>query len=65
MTAIEKYSIKGFPAPRTITSEAQIDHYTEVLYKLERRGHLSAAGETIRLPVHVDASHSTWYYIRA
>ena len=43
--AIEKYSIKGFPAPRTITSEVQNDHYTEVLYNLERRGHLSAAEE--------------------
>ncbi len=43
--AIEKYTIKGFPAPRTITSEAQNDHYTEVLYNLEHRGHLSAAEE--------------------
>jgi hypothetical protein len=38
--AIEKYNIKGFPAPRPITSEAQNEYYTEVLYSLERRGHL-------------------------
>jgi len=43
--AIEKYCIRGFPAPRTITSEAQNDHYAEVLSNLERRGHLSAAEE--------------------
>jgi hypothetical protein len=43
--AIEKYNIKGFPAPRPITSEAQNEHYTEVLYSLERRGHLSASEE--------------------
>jgi hypothetical protein len=43
--AIEKYDIKGFPAPRPITSETQNEHYMEVLYSLERRGHLSASEE--------------------
>jgi len=44
MTAIgiEKYNIKGFPAPRPITSEAQNEYYTKVLYGLERRGYVSA-----------------------
>src|SRR5258708_13137559 len=42
---IKNYNIKGFPAPRPITSEAQNEHYTEVLYSLERRGHLSASEE--------------------
>jgi HTH-type transcriptional regulator/antitoxin HigA len=45
VTAIEKYNIKGFPAPRPITSAAQNEHYIEVLYNLERRGRLSAAEE--------------------
>src|SRR5882672_3678064 len=43
--AIEKYNIKGFPAPQPIVSEAQNVHYTEVLYNLERRSKLSAAEE--------------------
>jgi hypothetical protein len=43
--AIEEYNIKGFPAPRPITSETQNEHYTEVLCSLERRGHLSASEE--------------------
>jgi hypothetical protein len=34
--AVEKYNIKGFRAPRPITSETQNEHYTEVLYNLER-----------------------------
>ena len=34
-----------FPAPRPITSEAQNEHPTELLYSLERRGHLSASEE--------------------
>ena len=42
--AIEKYNIKGFPAPRPIMSEAQNEHNTEVLYSLERRGHLASVG---------------------
>jgi len=33
----ERYSIKGVDAPTPITSDAQLDHYTDVLYKLERR----------------------------
>jgi hypothetical protein len=49
-TAIEKYNIKGFLAPRSITSEAQNKYYTEVLYNLEHRGHLSAAEENCASP---------------
>ena len=65
--AIEKYSIKGFPAPRAITSEAQNDHYTEVLYNLERRGHLSAAEEKYAelLTVLIEAYEEKHYPIRA
>ena len=65
--AIEKYSIKGFPAPRTITSEAQNDHYTEVLYNLERRGHLSAAEDKYAelLTVLIEAYEEKHYPIRA
>lgn len=65
--AIEKYSIKGFPAPRTITSEAQNDQYTEVLYNLERRGHLSAAEEKYAelLTVLIEAYEEKHYPIRA
>ena len=44
-TVIERYNIKGFPAPRPITSDAQNEHYTEVLYNLERPRNLSAAEE--------------------
>ena len=66
-TAIEKYSIKGFPAPRKITPEAQNDHYTEVLYNLERRGHLSAAEEKYAelLTVLIEAYEEKHYAIRA
>ena len=65
--AIEKYSIKGFPAPRPVTSEAQNDHYTEVLYNLERRGHLSAAEEKYAewLTVLIEAYEEKHYPIRA
>jgi len=65
--AIEKYSIKGFPAPRPITSEVQNDHYTEVLYNLERRGHLSAAEEKYAelLTVLIEAYEEKLYPIRA
>ena len=66
-TAIEKYNIKGFPAPRPITSEAQNEHYTEVLYNLEHRGHLSAAEENYAelLTVLIEAFEDQWYPIRA
>lgn len=37
----EKYTIKGFEAPRPITSDAQNEHYTAVLHKLVMRGQLS------------------------
>ena len=65
--AIEKYSIKGFPAPRTITSDAQNDYYTEVLYNLERGGHLSAAEEKYAelLTVLIEAYEEKHYPIHA
>jgi HTH-type transcriptional regulator/antitoxin HigA len=65
--AIEKYNIKGFPAPRTITSETQNDHYTEVLYNLERRDHLSAAEEKYAelLTILIEAYEEKHYPIRA
>lgn len=40
---IEKYDIDGFSAPGPITSDRQLDVYTETLYKLERMPKLSAA----------------------
>lgn len=46
MTATaERYVIKGFEAPRPITSEAQNEHYTAVLHELAMRGHLSRKEE--------------------
>jgi len=65
--AIEKYSIKGFPAPRTITSETQNDYYTEVLYSLERRGNLTASEEKYAelLTVLIEAYEEEHYPIRA
>jgi HTH-type transcriptional regulator/antitoxin HigA len=65
--AIEKYNIKGFPAPRPITSEAQNEYYTEVLYNLERRGHLSAAEEKDAelLTVLIEAYEEKHYPVRA
>ena len=65
--AIEKYNIKGFPAPRPITSEAQNEHYTEVLYRLERRGHLSASEEKYAelLTVLIEAYEEEHFPIRA
>src|ERR1700676_744952 len=65
--AIEKYNIKGFPAPRPITSEAQNEHYTEVLYSLERRGHLSASEEKYAelLTVLIEAYEEEHFPIRA
>jgi HTH-type transcriptional regulator/antitoxin HigA len=69
MTAIviEKYNIKGFPAPRPITSEAQNEYYTEVLYGLERRGHLSASEEKYAelLTVLIEAYEAEHFPIRA
>jgi HTH-type transcriptional regulator / antitoxin HigA len=64
--AIEKYNIKGFPAPRPIASEAQNEHYTEVLYNLERRGKLSAAEEEYAelLTVLIEAYEEEHYPIR-
>jgi HTH-type transcriptional regulator/antitoxin HigA len=65
--AIEKYNIKGFLAPRPITSEAQNEHYTEVLFSLEHRGHLSAAEENYAelLTVLIEAFEEEHYPIRA
>ena len=69
MTAVanEKYNIKGFPAPRPITSEAQNEHYTEVLYSLERRGHLSPSEENYAelLTVLIEAYEEEHFPIRA
>jgi HTH-type transcriptional regulator/antitoxin HigA len=67
MTAIERYSIKGFPAPRPITSDTQNEHYTEVLYNLERRGNLSAIEEEYAelLTVLIDAYEEKHHSIRA
>jgi len=66
-TTIEKYTIKGFPAPRPVTSEAQNEYYTEVLYNLERRGKLSAAEENYAelLTVLIEAYEEEHYPIRA
>ncbi len=66
-TAIERYNIKGFPAPRPIVSEAQNEHYTEVLYNLERQGKLSAAEENYAelLTVLIEAYEQEHYPIRA
>jgi HTH-type transcriptional regulator / antitoxin HigA len=65
--AIEKYNIKGFPAPQPITSEAQNEYYTEVLYSLERRGHLSASEEKYAelLTVLIEAFEEEHFPIRA
>jgi HTH-type transcriptional regulator / antitoxin HigA len=41
IAAAEKYTIKGFEAPRPITSKAQNEHYTTVLHDLVMRGHLN------------------------
>lgn len=65
--AIEKYNIEGFPAPRPIASEAQNEHYTEVLHSQERRGHLSASEEKYAelLTVLIEAYEEEHYPIRA
>jgi len=65
--AIEKYNIKGFSAPQPIESEVQNEHYTEVLYNLERRGRLSAAEEKYAelLTVLIEAYEEEHYPIRA
>jgi HTH-type transcriptional regulator / antitoxin HigA len=67
VVTLKKYNIKGFPPPRPITSEAQNEHYTEVLYNLERRGHLSAAEEKYAelLTVLIEAYEEEHYPIRA
>jgi len=67
VTAIEKYNIKGFSAPRPITSAAQNEHYMEVLYNLERRGRLSAAEEKYAelLTVLIEAYEEEHYPVRA
>jgi len=41
----ERYPIKGFEAPRPITSEAQDEYDTTVLHNLVMRGHLSRREE--------------------
>jgi HTH-type transcriptional regulator/antitoxin HigA len=67
VTAIEKNNIKGFPAPRPITSAAPAEHYAEVLYNLEHRGRLSAAEEEYAelLTVLIEAYEEERYPIRA
>jgi hypothetical protein len=40
-----RYTIKGFGAPRPITSEAQTEHYTTVFNDLVMRGHLNQKQE--------------------
>lgn len=67
VTAIEKYNIKGFPAPQPISSSAQNEHYIEALYNLERRGRLSAAEEKYAalLTVLIEAYEEEHYPIRA
>jgi HTH-type transcriptional regulator/antitoxin HigA len=43
-TVDNKYSIKGIHTmPEPVRSDAQNDHYTEVLFQLEKRGKLSSA----------------------
>ena len=66
-TAIERYNIKGFRAPQPITSAAQNEHYTEVLYNLERRGRLSAAEEKYAelLTVLIEAYEEEHYPVRS
>jgi len=41
----ERLTIKGFEAPRPITSEAQNEHYTTVAHDLVMRGHLNPEEE--------------------
>ena len=41
----ERYTIKGFGAPRPITSEAQNEHCTTVLHDLVMRGRLNRKEE--------------------
>lgn len=67
MTPIERYNIKGFPRPRPITSNAQNEHYPEVLYNLVRPGNLSAAEEKYAelLTVLIKAYIEEYYPIRA
>jgi len=66
-TAIKRYNIKGFSAPRPITSDAQNEHYAEMLYNLERRGNLSAVEEDCAelLTVLIEAYEEEHYPIRA
>jgi hypothetical protein len=40
-TAIGKYTLQGFPAPKVIASEAQHEQYVSALLELERRKHLT------------------------
>ncbi|MGB9432345.1 MAG: hypothetical protein WBQ89_08895 [Candidatus Acidiferrum sp.] len=41
----ERHTIKGFGAPRPITSEAQNEHYITVPHDLVMRGHLNRKEE--------------------
>lgn len=65
--AIEKYNIKGFPAPRPIASDEQNDHYTEVLYRLERKDRLTASEEEYAelLTMLIETYEEKQYPIRA
>ena len=47
----ERYTVKGFEAPRPITSEAQNEHYTTVLHDLVLCAHLNRKEkEYVELP---------------
>jgi HTH-type transcriptional regulator/antitoxin HigA len=68
MTATaERYVIKGFEAPRPITSEAQNEHYTSVLHDLVMRGNLSKKEEEYveLLSLLIEAYEEERYPIRA
>ncbi len=62
----ERYTIKGFGAPRPITSEAQNKHYTTVLHDLVMRGHLNRKEEEYveLLSLLIEAYEEEHYSIR-
>lgn len=63
----ERYLIKGFEAPRPITSEAQNEHYAFVLHDLVMRGNLSKKEEEYveLLGLLIEAYEEERYPIRA
>ncbi len=62
----ERYTIKGFEAPRPITSEVQNAHYTSVLHDLVKRGHLNRKEEEYveLLSLLIEAYEQEYYPIR-